>query len=107
MLALIIKKPKETFNEIKGVANQIMQAKKEVENAKGEMLADRHTLQAEIDVLNRTILNIKNSRPDSDILPHSNSRTAPHPNPKNFTGENCHLNGFLTDLNIKLRMNSD
>ncbi|KAI0996812.1 hypothetical protein K3495_g11371 [Podosphaera aphanis] len=106
MLALIIKKPTETFNEIKEVANQLLQAKKEVENAKGEMLADKHALQAEIDVLNRTILNIKNSRPDLDtcILP----RTAPHPDPKNFTGEDRHfLDSFLTDLNIKLRMNSD
>ncbi|KAI0993803.1 hypothetical protein K3495_g14382 [Podosphaera aphanis] len=74
MLASTIKKPEETFNEIKEVANQLMQAKKEVENAKGEMLADKHTLQVEIEVLNRIILNINNSRPDSNILPHSNSR---------------------------------
>ncbi|KAI1005858.1 hypothetical protein K3495_g2365 [Podosphaera aphanis] len=108
MLAFIIKKPKETFNEIKEIVNQLMQAKKEVENAKGEMLADKHTLQAEIEVLNRIILNINNSRPDSDILPHSNSRTVSHPDPKNFTGEDRHLlDSFLTDLNIRLRMNSE
>ena len=63
-------------------------------------LIDNAEKDLKIDVLNCIIANLNNSS--------GSSKSAPHPDPEIFTGDNrALLENFLTDLNIKLNINND